>query len=182
MTKLLFASLLATAFASFGTAAAQPTPPTPPGPPQGRQPPPLLQCTKTDLLFEEQVKFEGDVREHAIAMPTFDVKLYAGGMWERTDVDAKHATTSSSGCLSKDQLAKVTAALDSAKWKVTVYQVTCAARGVQYMSYAVRGKHVWDDHVCGDHDVDEASIHAVAEIQKIVDAATKPQLPPCCKK
>src|SRR6202142_255603 len=130
-------------------ASAQPTPPPPPGPPTWRPMPAKVRPTNGGVLFEEKLELEQRPQMNAVNEKTWRVTVYAGGTWQRRDLDAtgKHPTLSE-GCLSDEQLQAIKAALASATWTVKQADVTCAAISNVFTSYSSQGKPLWAEHMC----------------------------------
>jgi hypothetical protein len=174
MNKLLYfiPSLLTT------IASAQPTPPAPPS----GHPMPAKVCTTTGgVLIEEKLELEQ--RPGTVNQKTWQVTVYAGGTWQRRELDAaaKHPTLTE-GCLADEQVQAIKTALASAKWAVKQADVTCAAISDVFTSYASQGNALWADHMCQGAYLDDTSAKAIQTISALLDRVTVPHDPPCCKK
>jgi hypothetical protein len=173
MNKLVITALLALSATAIADA---PRPPPVPLPTPGSMP---AQCTQTGgVLFEAQTANE---KGNTQLQKTYDVTIYAGGAWTRTDTDDKGHVGTSGGCWSDAQMATLKANLAKASWTVEHMGVACDAFGAMFTTYRVKGKEVWADHVCQEIRLDTTSEQALAAITKLVDTTT-PHLPPCCKK
>ena len=179
MNKLGITALFPSLLALSATAFAQPRPPTPPGPPADR-PMPAHTCDKSGgALFEEQLHAEENSPHEA----TWTITVYAGGAWERHDLEPGNKVAGlSDGCLSTDQLATIKTELARSTWIVKHYDIACAAIGTTFMTYSVKGKQVWESHVCQTAYLDETSEKAIQTITKLVETVAAPHTPPCCKK
>ncbi len=179
MNKYFIASLLTLS----AIASAQPTPPTPPGPPTGHPAFPKACTTSGGVLFEEKLELEQRPQENIVNEKTWQVTVYAGGTWQRREVDAtgKHRTLTE-GCLSDDQLSTIKTALASATWTVKQADVTCAAISNVFTSYSSQGKPLWAEHMCQGAYLDDTSANAIQTISSLLDRVTVPHDPPCCKK
>ncbi len=174
MKTLCLASLLAASF----TASAQPRPPTPPGPPTGVPHPLRLACTDDGgVLFEIDHKVDAGSPE-MIALPTSELKLYAGGQWTFTSSDKHH---NASGCLAPALQQRIRDDLKTATWTQKVADAACAAVSIGYTQYSAHGKVVWTERMCQLEYLDEDSRRSLDDIEKILTSQL-PKPPPCCKK
>jgi hypothetical protein len=178
MNKLCIASLLTLS----AIASAQPTPPTPPGPPVGRPMPAKVCTTNGGALFEEKLELEPDVTMNVVAEKTWRITVYAGGTWQRRELDehGQHPTLVE-GCLSDAQVASIKTELAKATWIVKQHDLACAARGAVFTSYSANGKAVWAEHMCQTAYLDETSAKALAAVKALALRVTTPDTMPCCK-
>jgi hypothetical protein len=117
--------------------------------------------------------FEVDHLSKAAGMPTYSVRLFAGGRWSENGVDAAgNATPPLSGTLSPAMFAKVQADLAAADWKtVRLGGAHCMAISAAYTVYRVNGQQVYEEHTCSPTPLDDVSAKAVADIDQILDGA-----------
>ncbi len=181
-TKLL--ALASLALASAASAAPTPVdtptpPPAPPAPHAMRAPDRCL--ASGEVLFE--VDHRIDLTMNAAGARTSEMVLYASGAWTFTSHDGsgKLARTAS-GCLNERALHTIRADLARASWTTKTAEATCAAISADYVEYRSRGKLVWTARMCQLPYLDETSAKSLAEIEKILDDASAPHTPPCCKK
>jgi hypothetical protein len=178
MTKTLcLASLLLASLAG-----AQPQPPTPPGPP------PLteadVQRFRPSCEAKGPVLFEIDHRAPADShLETSELVVYASGAWtlhSRTGDDKPGREAA--GCLREPLVRRIRADLDDATWTVGRNHITCRAMALGSVEYRANGQLVWTARVCSPEVLDATSRGKLAEIVKLLDDATAPHHPPCCKK
>ncbi len=178
-TKLLLASLL------FASAAAAQTAPTPPPPPPAPSPhamrAPDLCREGGDVLFE--IDHGVDVTMNVSGIGTSEMVLYATGAWHFTSRDGSgKLLRTASGCLSNTQMTKIRADLSRATWTVKQAEAACMAISANVTTYSLHGKLVWTARMCQLDYLDETSAKSLDEITKILDDASAPHTPPCCKK
>ena len=180
MTKLLLASLL---FASAAAAQTAPTPPPapPPAPSPHAMRAPDLCREGGDILFEIDHEVNASVTMQAL--PTSQIVLYATGAWhfESHDGNGK-LLRSANGCFSNMQMQAIRADLSRATWTVKQAQAACMAISADFTTYSVHGQLVWTARMCQLDYLDETSAKSLAEIEKMLDDASAPRTPPCCKK
>ncbi len=175
-TKLLLASLLCAS-----AAAAQPAPTPPPAPsPHARLAPDLCRASG-DVLFE--IDHRVDLTMNVSAAGTSELVVYATGAWTLDSRDGSgKPLRKAQGCLADSQMRTIRADLARATWQVKTADATCAAISADVVQYHVRGKLVWTQRMCQLPYLDETSQRSLDEITKIVDDASAPHTPPCCKK
>ncbi len=95
------------------------------------------------------------------------VKLYASGAWafDETSAEGKQAKTDT-GCLAADAMKTIKDELAAAKWKITVAKIKCMAISPRFTVYKANGKDVFEAHVCGGKNLDDASQKAVDDLEK----------------
>ncbi|MGE5186710.1 MAG: hypothetical protein ACM31C_31870 [Acidobacteriota bacterium] len=174
--KLLLASLV---FASTAAAQAAPTPPPPPSPHVLRAPD--LCRAKGDVLFE--IDHRVDVTMNVATVGTSELVVDATGAWTFDSRDGSgKPLRSAHGCLADAQMRAIRADLARATWQVKRADTACAAIGADLVHYYVRGRLVWTERMCQIPYLDETSRRSLDEITKILDDASAPRTPPCCKK
>ena len=116
--------------------------------------------------------------EHAVVSgvkkPTNVTKLYASGAWTfaETDADGKAGRTAS-GCLGKDDVAKIKTALDGGAWKITHPKAHCMAMAQTFTVFTA-GAHTFTEKLCGNDLLDEATQKALDDADKLLASAAAP--------
>ena len=160
--KMMRAALLPLVMMTASVASGNPNPCAPPAPP-----PAAAACATTGDVAVE-------IDHDAIAgakLPTSITKLYDTGGWTFVETlgDGKPGR-SLSGCLAKDDLAKLTA-VEASPWKVTRAHIHCMAMSQTSTAYHVNGKADYVKRTCGEASLDDKSSAALADLQKASDAA-----------
>ena len=179
-------SLLILALAMIGgSAAATPNTPTPaPGPPVPLPAgaPRNIGCMPVGaVLFtiHHGASWSAKGDRHASS----ESILYASGAWTFDGVLAtgkagRHAT----GCMAADKVTTIMHLIASVPWTVTPQLTECIANPDTSTTYTPLDKATYTRAPCGADDLDDKSTVALAQIEKLLDAATAPSTPPCCKK
>jgi hypothetical protein len=111
-----------------------------------------------------------DVRTHS---PQRVVTLWSTSAWTVDEtVDGKQ-TSHRTGCLAGDALSKIETEVKTAPWQVQQLQITCRAFSSRSTVVKINGKQVIVERLCGNEKLDDASAKHLAEIEKLLDAATK---------
>jgi len=155
---------------------AVPTATPPPSPPPHPTGPAPAACTRGAALFTE----ESLVESKGGSWDTYAIAVFEGGAWERVDHKKDGGEGRSNGCLEATQVATIQTELAKATWKAPERGIHCMAIGVTFVRFSVRGRPVYDEHVCGN-PLDDASAKALRAVRDIVDTAAAPHTPPCCK-
>jgi hypothetical protein len=177
MTTIRFALLSLVALAA--SAGADPNPPTPPPPPPPDSRP---QPSCVDANAPVALEIDHDAVAGA-KLPTSQTKLFDTGGWTFSEIlgDGKPGR-SLSGCLAKADLAKLKA-VEDAPWKITHPRIHCMAMSQTSTAYRLHGKPDFVSRTCGNDIMDDKTAAALAELEKVADAAVDAAThPPCCKK
>lgn len=174
LTKLCFASLIATSFSlAVAAPASKLQPPTPPPAPGPDAPPPPVCKASSDVLF--QVADRVDTALMPDGSATWTNTVYEGGAWQRVELDAKgKITRRSSGCFDKTKLSTIRSTLDHATWKTEHAGAACAAVSGTYLEYTSRGKVVWTQRMCQLDVLDADSAKALQTISSLLDDVSRP--------
>jgi hypothetical protein len=179
MTTIRFALLpLLALAASASLSGAEPKPPTPPPPP----PPdshPVAGCETSGPVALE-------IDHDAVAgskLPTSQTKIFDTGAWTFAETlgDGKPGR-SLSGCFAKADVAKLKA-VEDAPWKITHPQIHCMAMSQTSTAYRLHGKPDYVARTCGNDIMDDKTLAALGDLEKLADTSVEgASHPPCCKK
>jgi hypothetical protein len=100
---------------------------------------------------------------------TSSTKLFGNGAWT---VDAN------GGCADKAIATKVQALLAGAPWKIS-HPIHCEMMTTTWTNYYASGKLLFSERACNPDQLDDASAKSLAEIVKVVGAATQPVATTC---
>ena len=170
MRTLLLATLVAASSAS-----ATPNPPTPPGPPTDNTPRVTCKASGDPIVVIDHGAIAGAKEVTSVT------KLFASGAWSFAETTAEGKPgRAASGCLAKDKLATVDDAIKAGTWTITHPKMHCMAMATTFVDYVI-GKTKFTQKTCGTDILDDKSSAALAEITKVLDAATAPPKVLCCK-